>query len=229
MTRICARCGTEFERPRLVSGKYSCRRTCGDACAAIHTRRSGPQFGSRVPCTEVGCRKQGHLHACLIPDCPYPRYSLNGLCRGHFKAFKRTGDPNTKRAYVLSDGVCSVPGCSDRHRRNGLCQNHSGKRERILKSTVRFPTLPRISVAPLLEVVRDRHRFMTVVQIAESFGVEKRTVCRWMAGETKTLRRADAEDICDRIGIHPASLWDDWIICKHGSTECSECKIGVAA
>lgn len=170
-------------------------------------------------------------HTCSIDGCHSRRYSRHtGYCRGHHRAWQATGDPLSRRKYVRSDGSCQWPTCDRPHRRNGFCVNHSAVHYRILESTVSKPRAPRVTADPIIEHLETlRRRGWTDNEIAAELGIERRTVQRWFARDYTLVNRATAEDICDALGLHPAMLWSDWVICKHGETECRRCGIGVAA
>lgn len=170
-------------------------------------------------------------HTCSIEGCDHRRYSRQtGYCRGHHRAWQRTGDPLKRRKYVLSDGSCRWPNCPKPHRRNGFCVNHSATHYRMLESTVAQPKVPQVPADPIVEHFESlRRRGWSANDIADELGMTRRTVQRWLAREETLMQRAAAEDICDALGLHPAMLWSEWVICKHGHTECERCGLKAVA
>lgn len=148
------------------------------------------------------------------------------LCEMHYARWRRTGSTGT----TFRNG-CDWEGCDRKHYGRGFCKRHYDLRRRLLKATIRFPKLPRVSAAPLVDELRSmQRRGMTISQIAERISCDIRTVQAWLAKpKEETINRVSAERICDLLDLHPAMLWSDWVICKHGHTQCRRCGIGVAA
>lgn len=180
---------------------------------------------ARTLCREPGCARHGHDHRCSLEECDQRRnHRDTGYCRGHYRAWLRTGDPLSRRKYVRSDGRCKWPGCKKKHRRNGFCVNHSAVHYRMLAATLAFPATPRVPAAPLVEHLEGlRRRGWSATDIAKQIGCHPSNVQRWLAHEERDLNRATAEDVCDALGLHPAMLWDDWVVCGHGRKECDRC------
>jgi lambda repressor-like predicted transcriptional regulator len=204
-------------RGRRVSPDSS---TQDRVCRVCSERPCLPNRRKCRPCSRA-------VHRCTISGCEYGRYSREtGYCRGHHRAWRETGDPLSRRKYVRSKGSCNWPGCDKSHRRNGFCGNHSAIHYRMLASTLAFPNTPRVPAAPLVEHFESlRDRGWSAADIANEVGLERRSVQRWLTREDTVMNRATAEDICDALGLHPAMLWKDWVVCGHGLTDCDRCGV----
>lgn len=205
-------------------------------CTNPHHGRANPKVYARGLCQSCWTRlrdrgtlepAQGIYKTCSLPGCDNPHVA-KGYCKPHWRAWKKYGDPRLLRPWGRTH--CTFPGCTKPHRCNGLCSKHDAQRRRIIQATTALPKVPRISAAPIVEYFESlRRRGWSAGDIAEEIGIDRRNVQRWLSREDKLMNRAAAEDICDALGLHPAMLWSDWVICKHGASECRKCGIGVAA
>lgn len=175
---------------------------------------------------------------CAATDCELPvRRNVNGIgmCNKHAKRAQRNGDPETvKRVSSYSGQECSVPGCAETPRRNGMCAPHSEQMR-----THGDPTLWVRAPAGAGSLRKDGYRVVTVHghPLAESGQVlEHRVVlydaigpgehpCHWcgktltwQAGIADTAIVADHLD-SDRANNAPANL----------VPSCNPCNVGRAA
>lgn len=125
---------------------------------------------------------------------------------------------------------CQFPGCTNKHYAKNKCRRHYDMARYIERETIAFPAKPRVCARPLIEHIRSLHeRGRTTDHIAAMIGCDRRTVQRWLTGRDldSEINRDRAEAICERLEMHPATLFDDWLVCKHGDLECVKCGIGV--
>lgn len=64
----------------------------------------------------------------------------------------------------------------------------------------RYPYAP---IAPLLE-------HLTARQIGELIDTPTPTIQRWRARPVSTIPEETADALATRLGVHPATVWDDW-------------------
>lgn len=174
-------------------------------------RRSQPDTSNVRVCVfgRNGCKN----------GCTEEHYAA-GFCKNcyqrHHRGVRLYGDYSKVKPYGRK--WCEIPGCTSKHRANGLCSRHLAIAVRMAGLPAEPPE-PRVDVAPLRPII-ERHG---VSALAASLGAKPSNqrdflVWRRFLGRivepngTSTISIGDADHICYAAGTHPIFLWpEEWM------------------
>ena len=152
---------------------------------------------------------------CTVAGCD-GKHMAKGYCMKHYYSVRRYGrtylvrEGNWNAHRPFSDRTCDLPGCEAKHYALSLCYRHWRIARRMQTSDTysKQLALNLFPVEPLVAEIERVH--ISHKELARRSHVPRRTIQR-VVNEQRHVTANVADLLCYALGIHPISMWDDWI------------------